>query len=597
MESHKIIRNLFLLFGGLVGTFFALLVVSSVIAYTTVSSPETSRWFELKPTEGNSSGFFGFSEFVTILALLLIIYTVTDFKYRFRIALRGQVYVKITFWLIISVACLSLAGDYLFANQFELPAIIAHQSIWQLACAMTSIITLFIWLWNAFILPPKFSPGNSHRFVAQAKKIVMNGNAHQMEVFAEELTASYRVMVSNCLSREELGAGNQEVANEFRLDCARLMLQISNSRFCRILASSRPYSLAVLLEEVQDQERFNIPIYDLVCNVTLELIDNPNSVLYSEHQSYDESYLGLAKPLTRLLFGEISRRAIYKSPAELNLWKKSDWGSQQFQLYLSCMLEYATYVTERKSVNYDRWLFEVFSSLRGEFYGFSSELYQTDSFFRSELNQKLSICAHFIDKFIDLLDEKWPEGSKSINGKVAENNFNRSIHYYIADSVFWLMRNTGLAKTDTVDQQWMLCNITVWRVFSVYVSGPHRRLIAKLLRRAIYREIYSRPLFPSYKGAPVVGFCLNVCGINDVRRNNGKLDHNVIIRRITVPFIRANFKELYKTHQKVTETMLQGGVYYDAKENRLVKAYSENLDGTRSIQILDLKGSSRGKYY
>jgi hypothetical protein len=54
----------------------------------------------VKPSENLGGAVFGFSEFVTALALLVVVYTVTDVRYRFRVAIASAPLFGITYFLI-----------------------------------------------------------------------------------------------------------------------------------------------------------------------------------------------------------------------------------------------------------------------------------------------------------------------------------------------------------------------------------------------------------------------------------------------------------------------------------------------------------------
>ncbi|MDN8924031.1 hypothetical protein Q0P01_14750, partial [Staphylococcus aureus] len=54
---------------------------------------------------------FGFSEFLASLALLVVVFTVTDIRYKFRISIAPIPIYKITFVVITLVGLISLITD------------------------------------------------------------------------------------------------------------------------------------------------------------------------------------------------------------------------------------------------------------------------------------------------------------------------------------------------------------------------------------------------------------------------------------------------------------------------------------------------------
>jgi hypothetical protein len=82
--------------------------------------------------ETNSDGkIFGFAEFVQAFALLILIYTFSDVRYRFRVATAPIPIWWITFWMSVVIRLGTLIVDLRFTRYYLLPWFLAAQSYWQ----------------------------------------------------------------------------------------------------------------------------------------------------------------------------------------------------------------------------------------------------------------------------------------------------------------------------------------------------------------------------------------------------------------------------------------------------------------------------------
>lgn len=80
---------------------------------------------------GLESSIFGFSEFVQALALLVIVYTVTGIRYRFRVAVALIPLFPLTYLLIGFIGLGTLFTDIWFSERWLMPDFFANQAIWQ----------------------------------------------------------------------------------------------------------------------------------------------------------------------------------------------------------------------------------------------------------------------------------------------------------------------------------------------------------------------------------------------------------------------------------------------------------------------------------
>lgn len=133
---------------------------------------------------------FNFTTFVTALALLVIVYTIVDVRYQFRIAVSPLPLFKITFFFIILIGFGTLITDVWFAEVWSIPLIISDQIVWQGIFGFIFLSMVILWSYFAFIQPPIFGKSNYKRFVTTLLKIIVKGSSSELNIIADELGRS-----------------------------------------------------------------------------------------------------------------------------------------------------------------------------------------------------------------------------------------------------------------------------------------------------------------------------------------------------------------------------------------------------------------------
>ena len=73
------------------------------------------------PLDGSGQKFFGFSEFLAGLALMVLAWTIADVRYRFRVRTAPIPLLGITFSVVATVGVLTLLTDLWRAEQWLVP--------------------------------------------------------------------------------------------------------------------------------------------------------------------------------------------------------------------------------------------------------------------------------------------------------------------------------------------------------------------------------------------------------------------------------------------------------------------------------------------
>jgi len=101
-------------------------------------------------------------------------------------------------------------------------------------------------------------------------------------------------------------------------------------------------------------------------------------------------------------------------------------------------------------------------------------------------------------------------------------------------------------------------------------------------------EIMRMDDFANFQSARILGFCLNVLGLNLVDRHTGYQKEFYPLQAAALSWARANYGRLRRDNPKVAEACLQGSITYDADTHRLVKTYARDWGKEPDRDFLDL---------
>lgn len=118
---------------------------------------EVCYWvFCFSPIQSSlGSSIFDFSGFLAAVALLTVVYTIADVRYKFRIAITpGSLYTS-TFFVVGVVGLVVLLTDIWIAQAWFVPKTAGLTlAIWQGIFGLLFLGTYLTWMYYAFIHPP-----------------------------------------------------------------------------------------------------------------------------------------------------------------------------------------------------------------------------------------------------------------------------------------------------------------------------------------------------------------------------------------------------------------------------------------------------------
>ncbi|MFA4904074.1 MAG: hypothetical protein WC600_15185 [Desulfobaccales bacterium] len=555
------------------------------------------------PQTGLGLPIFGFATFVQALALLVIVYTVTDIRYRFRLAVAPIPLFRLTFILIGVIGFGTLLTDIWFAEGLPMPTYLSDQSIWQGVFGFIFLLLAMMWIYYAFINPPMFCEKNCREFALQLYRAILKGSDSELPVIADELVRSAKPLVklSNqipAMSRNDTKDKKEGVKHKPGVgDYAyEVLLLIGNRKLCRHIIASSPITAMAFFEEMTTHKKFELPIGHFSKNISTEAIINKDSILYHEDEGYSSGLIGYLKPFSQAMYGNYqlveALGSNFGSPFDIHYEIICSWDASQLKAY--CRAVMVTLKGYLESGNWPHHSFTLFRAL-GHIKDSCRDIYKLNDipsdYYSTDVIRRLGAVVDFIKEVIDLIgkQKQLPTTRLRVRGDRWQNDF----YDHIADIMFEIIFSAALV-TAPPDKCWGIHHNTVWdQFFGLSGEGKAWEVIHFKLRRLLYDEILKLEKFPNYKSSRILGFCLNVMGLK-IGKKKGYGSYYYPLHKVVLAWAMNNFLRLKRIQPDVAESCLIGSISFDEQDNRLVFTYAKGLELKAPKAYLDLCSESDG---
>jgi hypothetical protein len=563
---------------------------------------EVFQTYLVTPTGEQAGGIFGFAEFIQAFAVLVLIYTLSDVRYRFRIAAAWLPVRSLTFWLTLFIGVSALVSDYWFTNKLPLPTVFPSRAIIQTVLASLFLIIIFMWLWFAFLRPPVFSSWNAYHFFIAIRNFLVEGSDQDLPTITSELRHSASNIVRYAPDipkrrypndpRPEPAPRRISATSEY---AEMICLIIGSRKIAHYIVKSSPITAIVLFDEMSKQKRYNIRMGEFASNVATEALLNTDSIIFHEDDQFSSGYLELTKPFTSAVFGDYK---LVEGLAHSNIGSSLDisfnarfggkFQAEQFNAYARGFLAtLRDYLEEKRWDEHSYVIARAFDFLSHSVFDVEA-LNDAKSAYETDAYKRISVVLEFSDKLIELLEEKGIR-HKKLKKRRDDPHWQHDLYddaaklwYSVIKAVSWIRRSdmTG----------WSVQYGLVWNKIAGYDASSARSIVLFKLRRLIYDDL-RRFGWLDFQSASVLGFCLNVLGLQKEGNRTGREKQERALRTIVQSFARNNFLREYDRNPEVASNVLAGSITFDKKNKRLVKTYMKGLDRTAPQDFLPLKPS------
>lgn len=541
---------------------------------------------------------FGFSEFLTGLALMVLAWTIGDIRYRFRIRAAPIPLLGATYFIVCGVGFLTLITDLWRAQGWLVPeGNILSPALWQALLGGIFLLTFLTWAWFAFIRPPIFGRSNAERFARTLYRHIVKGDPAELSVIADELASSAEALVRYAPDSFRPGKRADELSEgkaQKRLTNAEgyahdLLLLMADKRLCRAIIDSSPITALAIFEEINGQGKYGIAIETFTKNIVREALSNPNSFLYHETDAYESGLIGHLKPLSQAMFSNPKAIESIDSLLDPDLLGKRKWTAVQWGAYCRLVLIAIQGYADANILTYSRPLRGAMDYLISA----TSDLYTVNGLansYDSDPVQKLQAIIDFIKELVEILDKHSAPQQINLRVKVVRGHPCESIYDDAASILFETIYHASSVKSPWWDC-WSIQHNMIWSKLQFMLAGPAGRVIRHKLHRIIYNEVIQMESFPNFKSSPILAFSLNVLGLTihqgDFQKKSRPL-HKAILA-----WTKRHYSKLHIDNPRVAETCLPDRITYDAKSNQLIKTYpAEGLRNEPKLVYLHLDPAS-----
>ncbi len=472
------------------------------------------------------------------------------------------------------------------------------RATWQGIFGLLFLGTVLTWMYYAFIRPPVFGRRNALRFARELYRYILRGNDDELKVIANELARSAKPLIKETRRlqpRRPEGESSQELAKKKMFgveDYAHdILLLIANRKFCRHIVGASPVTAQVFFEEMTRVSKFDIPMGQFARNISSEAVAQKGSFLYEEAEGYSSGLLGYLKPVSQAVYGNYllveALASNFASPLDIDFKEQWAWNAKQWEAYCrATLITIKDYLENGYGSQNSHALKRAISNIESAY----RDLYKLNDApdaFGSDLYDRLTMVAEFVKNAIELID-KQPNPPKPLN-RVREGTYPKNIYDHLALLFFKMCFAASKVKSPP-ETCWTIHHNIVWStIFGFSNDGPAWKIVRFKVRRLLYDEIAHLADFPNYKGSTILGYCLNVLGMETGQSKKTYGRDAYALAKAVQSWARKHYLSLRQENLDVAESVLIGSLSFDEASNRLVKTYFKGLNREAPKSYLDLE--------
>lgn len=544
---------------------------------------------ELAPIDASAPKFFGFSEFLTSLALMVLAWTTSDVRYRFRIDCAPIPLKGITFWVVVIFGTLTLLTDLWRAEQwFVLTSIPLTIGSWQALMGGALLLTYFLWVWFSFLAPATYGKKNPDKFYQNLYVRVINGSQNELTTMAQEITYSIESII-----RYAKNAPNEENKKEYKVAvfANRILLLIAEKKFCQAIINGSNTTALVIVEEIRRTKKYDIPISLFINNFVCESIENKNSFLYKETNMIDSGIIGYDKPLSQALFSNYEMAKEIETTLTLRPLENHKWDNDQWKAYLrivSITLEgFRPEIHGSSSKVISRALWRITRSTNN-IHTLNSEQTYSDE---NEQFERVKLVTKFIKDCINDLSKKNTPANTSPHIDTEDGTRNTDIYEQISR----LMLGLILDVSRITNPKWI--EKLEGEIISqkIFFYAPNRNKVEKIIHgkfiRLFYINVEASKSTSLNQPVMMTRFLLDLTALIELARDEDMMKSNS--HRLAVRWIKNNYSLIHKNNREIAELCLGENMIYDKENCRIVKTYYHPLTARQQKVFLKVNPTSQ----
>ncbi|EKG9565970.1 hypothetical protein O5P60_004861 [Vibrio parahaemolyticus] len=236
--------------------------------------------------------FFGFSEYLASLAIMVLAWNIVDIRYKFRLYVAPFNLKNTSFYIMSFIGLFCVLMEVWLLKGF--PVIknspVTFEDL-QIILALTYLSVFVLWIRFTFIQPSKFGRRNADRYVGYVGNIFISRNADSISIILDEILYSINEIMELASEKDKQNINDSEkYANT-------LIALISDKLICEIMVDKHPILFNKIYELAYKNKKFNMDLNLFAMNFITCALDNRESFVYRESDDFSSSYLSIFKPV------------------------------------------------------------------------------------------------------------------------------------------------------------------------------------------------------------------------------------------------------------------------------------------------------------
>lgn len=286
---------------------------------------------------------FGFAELLAGLALIVVAWTIADFRFKFRIATAPIPVVRISSIVVMSVSVLALLTDLWRAEGWlVLSGGPLTPSSWQFLLALLFLLSFFSWVWYAVISPPALTARTGKKIESQILEAVSNGSPQELAIVADEVRRYARTLATEATDYNRAYFArtpeDRPKATALEESANNIYSILADRRMCRVIIRSSPGAAVDIFAAIRWSWRYNVAARSLGLNLLEEGIADRESVLYFESAGLAAGYMAFERSLIRTMYGDYSMLCGQRHLLKVDIEKAEKWSSAELEIYTRVVL-------------------------------------------------------------------------------------------------------------------------------------------------------------------------------------------------------------------------------------------------------------------
>ncbi|WP_411880029.1 hypothetical protein [Polaromonas sp. YR568] len=549
-------------------------------------------WIRLVPMLSMTK-IFGFAEFLAALALLAVLYTVTDIRYKFRVAVAPGFMYPLTFGLIAFIGVATLLTEVWSSQHwpvFDTPWF--NSALWQAMLGLLFLGTFLTWTYYAYIRPPVFGYRNARRFTGEMVRLAFRGNEDEIKVVMSEVGYSSKQLVKHWgLANKWMKGDIQKKPPPKTAEYAQeIFLVLSDRHICKIIVKSTPITALQLFREMAESDTDkDFPMSAFSRNITMEAVAQKDSFLYVEVEGYQSGFFGYVKPVSQTIYGNYELVAGIQQGGGLGAFDVeyddyTSWDGQQWSAYLRAVLiTMKAYLATGRTNDQSIVLSQAFHQVNSACIGLD-KLSGIENAYETKAHDAFNAKCDFATKAIELVNKAkiFPYVHR-----MRREEGHRNIHDQLAELVYQLCIDSTYVKGPFMSS-WVFQHNMAWGAMHGFNDGKAWTVVRRKTRRLLYEQIEKLIEFPNYVSIRAPAFCLNVFGLAPLDRKGKHHRQGYALSCKAQAWAREYYLTVVRDYPEMAEVMLTGSISFDKENSRLVQTNYYGMSKKPTYKYLEL---------